>query len=71
MSNSPASQVKRFMRLAPSNGSGVFSFTNGNPVIRFSVADAQAMLIGKEMRFCGKLVIFVQRYTQIHTVQKE
>ena len=58
MSNSPASQVKRFMRLAPSNGSGVFSFTNGNPVIRFSVADAQAMLIGKEMRFCGKLRIY-------------
>ena len=58
MSNSPASQVKRFMRLAPSNGSGTFSFTNGNPVIRFSVADTQAMLIGKEMRFCGKLAIF-------------
>jgi hypothetical protein len=65
MSNSPASQVKRFMRLAPSNGSGSFSFTNGNPVIRFSVADAQAMLIGKEMRFCGKLAIFKTATTVI------
>tara|TARA_R110002012_G_scaffold85795_4_gene213787 strand:+ start:3157 stop:4533 length:1377 start_codon:yes stop_codon:yes gene_type:complete len=58
MSNSPASQVKRYMRLSPSNGSGSFSFTNGNPIIKFSVADTQAMLVGKEMRFCGQLVLF-------------
>ena len=58
MSNSPASQVKRYMRLSPSNGSGEFSFTNGNPIIRFSVADTQALLVGKEMRLCGKLILF-------------
>lgn len=58
MSNSPASQVKRYMRLSPSNGSGNFSFTNGNPIIRFSVADAKALLVGKEMRFCGELILF-------------
>ena len=57
MSNSPASQVKRYMRLAPSNGSGTFSFSNGNPIIRFSVADTNAMLVGKEMRFCGNLKV--------------
>ena len=57
MSNSPASQVKRYMRLAPSNGSGEFSFSNGNPIIRFSVADTNAMLVGKEMRFCGNIKI--------------
>ena len=58
MSNSPASQVKRYMRLSPSNGSGEFSFTNGNPIIRFSVADTQALLVGKEMRLCGELILF-------------
>ena len=58
MSNSPAVQVKRYMRLAPSNGSGDFSFTNGNPIIRFSVADTQAMLVGKEMRLCGTLKVY-------------
>jgi hypothetical protein len=57
MSNSPSSQVKRYMRLAPSNGSGEFSFTNGNPIIRFSVADTNALLVGKEMRFCGNLKV--------------
>ena len=57
MSNSPASQVKRYMRLSPSNGSGTFSFTNGNPIIRFSVADTNAFLMGKHMRFCGNLKI--------------
>tara|TARA_R110002072_G_scaffold253987_1_gene412861 strand:- start:2708 stop:4081 length:1374 start_codon:yes stop_codon:yes gene_type:complete len=68
MSNSPASQVKRYMRLSPSNGSGSFSFTNGNPVIKFSVADTNAMLVGKEMRFCGKIIIFKTGTTTIaHT----
>lgn len=57
MSNSPATQVKRYMRLAPSNGSGKFSFSNGNPIIRFSVADTNAMLVGKEMRFCGNIKV--------------
>ena len=65
MSNSPGSQVKRYMRLAPSNGSGQFSFTNGNPVIKFSVADTQALLVGKEMRFCGKLALFSEGTTSI------
>lgn len=55
--NSPASQVKRYMKLSPSNGNGVFSFTNGNPIIRFSVADTNAFLMGKEMRFCGNLKV--------------
>ena len=58
MSNSPASQVKRYMRLSPSNGSGDFSFTNGNPIIRFSVADTNAFLMGKNMRFCGNIKVF-------------
>ena len=58
MSNSPASQVKRYMRLSPSNGSGEFSFTNGNPIIRFSVADTNAFLMGKNMRFCGNIKVF-------------
>lgn len=58
MSNSPASQVKRYMRLSPSNGAGQFSFTNGNPVIRFSVADTNAFLMGKHMRFCGNIKVF-------------
>ena len=57
MANSPALQVKRYMRLAPSNGSGEFSFSNGNPIIRFSVADTNAMLVGKEMRLCGNLKV--------------
>lgn len=58
MSNSPASQVKRYMRLAPSNGSSNFSFTNGNPIIKFSIADTQAVLVGKEMRFCGNIDVY-------------
>ena len=46
------------MRLAPSNGSGQFSFSNGNPIIRFSIADTNAMLVGKEMRFCGNVKVY-------------
>lgn len=64
MSNSPASQVKRYMRLSPSNGSGDFSFTNGNPIIRFSVADTAAFLMGKNMRFCGNVKLFRDTATQ-------
>lgn len=64
MSNSPALQVKRYMRLAPSNGSGEFSFSNGNPIIRFSVADTNAMLVGKEMRFCGNIKMYYDGTTQ-------
>jgi len=52
------------MRLSPSNGAGTFSFTNGNPIIRFSVADTNAFLLGKNMRFCGNIKVFHTTGTQ-------
>ena len=36
-----ATQIKRYTKITPSNasGDGVFSFTQGNPVIRLSIAE--------------------------------
>jgi hypothetical protein len=48
-----ATQIKRFTKITPSNsaGNGVFSFSQGNPVIRFSIAEQDAMLLAPETRF--------------------
>lgn len=54
----PSFRRKRYMRLAPSNGSGEFSFTNGNPIIKFSIPDSQSFLVGNELRFCGTFNLF-------------
>ena len=55
--NTPAVRAKRMMRLAPSNGSGVFSYTAGNPLIKFSIPDTQALLVGDEIRLCGTFLM--------------
>ena len=60
----PSFRRKRYMRLAPSNGSGDFSFTGGNPIIKFSIPDSQSFLIGNELRFCGKFQLFRDGTTQ-------
>ena len=47
-----ATQIKRFTKITPSNasGTGVFSFSQGNPVIRFSIAEQDAFLLAPETR---------------------
>jgi hypothetical protein len=53
--NSVATQEKRFVRLAPSNNATVFSPVGAQPVVRFSIADAQAFLLSKDVRLNFKL----------------
>lgn len=50
MSNSVAVQQKRFIRLAPSNNSASFGPTGSQPIIRFSIADTQALALLKDAR---------------------
>ncbi len=55
-----AQQVKRYTKITPTNatGSGVFSFKNGNPIIRFTIAEADAFLLAPETRFQFNLKAF-------------
>lgn len=52
-----ATQIKRFTKITPSNasGDGVFSFTKGNNVIRFSIAEQDAFLLAPETRLQFKM----------------
>lgn len=47
-----ATQIKRYTKITPSNasGTGIFSFSQGNPVIRFSIAEQDAYLLAPETR---------------------
>lgn len=47
-----ATQIKRYTKITPSNasGNGVFSFSGGNPVLRFSIAEQDAYLLAPETR---------------------
>tara|TARA_R110000796_G_scaffold44988_2_gene109311 strand:+ start:2067 stop:3434 length:1368 start_codon:yes stop_codon:yes gene_type:complete len=47
-----ATQIKRYTKITPSNasGDGIFSFSKGNPVIRFSIAEQDAFLLAPETR---------------------
>ena len=42
-----ATQIKRYTKVTPSNatGNGIFSFSQGNPIIRFTLAEADAFLL--------------------------
>ena len=55
-----AQQIKRYTKITPTNatGSGIFSFKNGNPIIRFTIAEADAFLLAPETRFQFKLKAF-------------
>jgi len=55
-----ATQIKRYTKITPSNasGTGVFSFSQGNPVIRFSIAEQDAFLLAPETRLQFKLKAF-------------
>jgi len=55
-----ATQIKRYTKITPSNssGDGVFSFTQGNPVIRLSIAEQDAFLLAPETRLQFKLKAF-------------
>lgn len=50
MSNSVAVQQKRFIRLTPSNNSTSFGPKGAQPIIRFSIADTQALALLKDAR---------------------
>jgi len=59
VNNMVAQQQKRYMKLSPSNsGTSEFSYSKGNPIIRFSVAEADAFLIGPEVRLNFELKLF-------------
>lgn len=55
-----ATQIKRYTKITPSNatGTGKFSFSNGNPIIRFTIAEADAFLLAPETRFQFTLKAF-------------
>ena len=56
MSNSIAVQEKRFVRLVPSNNSSTgFAPSGSQPIIRFSVADSQALAFMKDARLNFKI----------------
>ena len=50
MSNPVAVQQKRFIKLTPSNNSSNFGPTGSQPIIRFSIADTQALALLKDAR---------------------
>lgn len=52
-----ATQVKRYAKITPSNASstGVFSYSQGNPIIRLTIAEADAMLMAPECRLQFRL----------------
>ena len=54
-----ATQIKRYTKITPSNasGNGVFSFSQGNPVIRFSIAEQDAYLLAPETRLQFKFKV--------------
>jgi len=54
-----ATQIKRYTKITPSNasGTGIFSFSQGNPVIRFSIAEQDAMLLAPETRLQFKFKV--------------
>lgn len=54
-----ATQIKRYTKITPSNasGNGVFSFSQGNPVIRFSIAEQDAFLLAPETRLQFKFKV--------------
>lgn len=58
MSNSVAVQQKRFIRLAPSNNSSTgYGPVGSQPIIRFSVADTQALALLKDARLNAKISV--------------
>jgi len=60
MSNSVAVQQKRFIRLAPSNNSSTgYGPVGSQPIIRFSVADTQALALLKDARLNAKVNVTV------------
>lgn len=56
MSNSVAVQQKRFIRLTPSNNASSFGPTGAQPIIRFSIADTQALALLKDARLNFRFV---------------
>ena len=59
VNNMVAQQQKRYMKLSPSNsGTSEFSYSKGNPIIRFSIAEADAFLIGPEVRLNFELKVY-------------
>ena len=58
MSNSVAVQQKRFIRLAPSNNSSTgYGPVASQPIIRFSVADTQALAMLHDARLNAKITV--------------
>ena len=55
--NSVSVQTKRFVRLAPSNNSDTFGPNASQPIIRFSVADTQALALLKDARLNAKVTV--------------
>lgn len=55
-----ATQIKRYTKITPSNASGTgrFSFSGGNPIIRLSIAEQDAFLLAPETRLQFKLRCF-------------
>ena len=64
-----ATQIKRYTKITPSNasGDGVFSFSKGNPVIRFSIAEQDAFLLAPETRLQFKFKAFQDNTTSPQT----
>ena len=67
-----ATQIKRYTKITPSNasGDGVFSFTNGNPVIRLSIAEQDAFLLAPETRLQFKFKVFQDATTNVKIANK-
>lgn len=55
--NSVAVQSKRFIKLTPSNNASTFAPTGSQPIIRFSIADTQAMALMKDARLNFKFTV--------------
>ena len=67
-----ATQIKRYTKITPSNasGDGVFSFTQGNPVIRLSIAEQDAFLLAPETRLQFRFKAFQDGTTNVKNANK-
>ena len=48
----------RFLDLRPSNSNASQSYRDGRPIISFTIAEGEEVLIPSSVRFCGKLHIY-------------
>ena len=48
----------RYLSIKPSNSNASQSYRDGRPVISFTIAESESVLVPSSVRFCGKLHVY-------------